>query len=227
MALFLLPALLLAGDGVVLGKSLLEKVAHEVLKESPEGRKILKEFDRYKRLAHIFKKYHDKGHLDDAGVLEIVRGAPGQKPSGKSAPVPAAPKPFSVQAYSGGYRWPLASGIVSSEFGHRWGKEHQGLDIAADMRVPVYAVAPGEVLYAGSQISGYGNVVILRHDQKTTSLYGHNIVLKVKTGDKVAADQVIALLGSTGHSTGPHVHFELRDSNRPISPRERLPKSRF
>jgi murein DD-endopeptidase MepM/ murein hydrolase activator NlpD len=101
------------------------------------------------------------------------------------------------------------------------------MDIAADMRVPIYAAAPGEVVYAGNQVSGYGNLVVLRHDASMTTFYGHNDSLKVKTGDKVSANQVIALLGSTGRSTGPHVHFELREKDKPLNPRERLPKSEF
>ncbi|MBI4346902.1 MAG: M23 family metallopeptidase [Elusimicrobia bacterium] len=127
----------------------------------------------------------------------------------------------------GSWRWPLEAGVVSSEFGKRWGKNHNGLDIAADLRVPVYAVAPGEVIYAGNQVSGYGNLLVLRHDEKTTTFYGHNDSLNVKTGDKIAADQVIARLGSTGRSTGPHVHFELRERDKPLDPRARLPKSGF
>jgi murein DD-endopeptidase MepM/ murein hydrolase activator NlpD len=69
--------------------------------------------------------------------------------------------------------------------------------------------------------------VILRHDERTTTLYAHNSEFNVKTGQKVRADQVVALLGSTGRSTGPHVHFEIRDTERPINPRTYLPKTRF
>jgi lysostaphin len=101
------------------------------------------------------------------------------------------------------------------------------MDIAAELRVPVYAAAEGEVIYADNRLGGYGNAVILRHDQRTTTLYGHNSALKVTAGQKVRADQVVALLGSTGRSTGPHLHFEIRENERPVNPRPYLPESRF
>jgi murein DD-endopeptidase MepM/ murein hydrolase activator NlpD len=116
---------------------------------------------------------------------------------------------------------------VSSEYGERWGKIHKGMDMAADEGEPVYAIAAGEVIYAGDGLRGYGNVVILRHDRKTSSLYAHNSELKVKQGDQVAQGTLIALLGSTGHSTGPHVHFEIRDGDTAVNPRTVLPKSKL
>lgn len=210
-----------------------EKLAQQALRATPQGRKLLPHFDRYRKVAHILRKYHDSGILDENAALDILRNAgiiPGRRPpkgTKTGGPPPAGPKPFPVPSYKGSWRWPLEAGVVSSEFGKRWGKNHNGMDIAADMRVPVYAAAPGEVVYAGSQVSGYGNLVVVRHDSAMTTFYGHNDSLKVRTGDKVAADQVIALLGSTGRSTGPHVHFELRDKDRPLNPRERLPKSGF
>jgi murein DD-endopeptidase MepM/ murein hydrolase activator NlpD len=154
--------------------------------------------------------------------------APGTSaPSAGSKTAPAAPAatPALPTKYAGNYRWPLDAGIVSSEYGARWGKMHKGLDIAADSGEPVYAVAGGEVIYAGSGLSGYGNVVILRHDQQMSSLYAHNSALKVKQGEQVKQGQLIALLGSTGHSTGPHVHFEIRDGDNTVNPRSMLPKS--
>lgn len=210
-----------------------ERITRDVIRVTPQGRKLLPQFDRYRKIAHVLKGYHDSGALDQNGVLDILRDAgviPGRTPrigkTGGPARMPS-PRPFPVPEYKGSWRWPLEAGVVSSEFGKRWGKNHNGLDIAADMKVPVYAAAPGEVLYAGDQVSGYGNLIVLRHDNATTTFYGHNYALKVKTGDKIAADQVIALLGSTGRSTGPHVHFELREKDRPIAPRTRLPKSGF
>lgn len=184
----------------------------------------------------VLEKFHDAGvHSEDA-VLDVLHkagvggngsknavvagGAPAKpaKP-GKNAP-PALPAP---EHYDGQFRWPLDAGIVSSEFGGRWGKMHKGIDIAADVGESVHAAAPGEVIYAGNGLTGYGNVVILRHGQMTT-LYAHNSALKVRQGDKVQQGQEIALLGNTGHSTGPHVHFEIREGDSPINPRSLLPK---
>ncbi len=205
-----------------------ERLTRQTLRVVPGGRNILPEFDRYARMAHVLRRYHDSGVLDERAVLDVLRdagvfGRPKKSPPGTA---PSA-KPFPVPSYPGAYRWPLRAGVVSSEFGGRWGKQHRGMDIAADRRSPVYAAAPGKVLYAGDQLSGYGNVVILRHDSKSTTLYAHNDALRVRTEDWVAADQVIALLGSTGRSTGPHVHFEFREADRPVNPRKKLPKSGF
>jgi len=208
---------------------ILQKGAKELLKQTPNGRKLVASFERYKKLAHIFKKYHDSKTLDDSDLLAVLKEAgvvKGAKPA-KNPKAAKGPKLFPVPKYAGKYRWPMDAGLVSSEFGPRWGKQHQGLDIAADMGVPVHASAAGEVIYSGSNITGYGNVVILRHDQDTTTTYAHNKALKVKLGEKVAAGQLIALLGSTGHSTGPHLHFEFRAGNVPVNPRTKLPKSSF
>jgi murein DD-endopeptidase MepM/ murein hydrolase activator NlpD len=131
------------------------------------------------------------------------------------------------QKYAGNLRWPVDAGIVSSEFGARWGKQHKGIDIAADAGEPVYAIADADVIYAGDGLRGYGNVVILRHDSKMTSLYAHNSELKVHQGDHVTQGTLISLLGNTGHSTGPHVHFEIRDGDTAVNPRTLLPQSKL
>jgi murein DD-endopeptidase MepM/ murein hydrolase activator NlpD len=83
------------------------------------------------------------------------------------------------------------------------------------------------VIYAGNGMRGYGNVVVIRHDRMRTSLYAHNSELKVKQGDQVTQGSLVALLGSTGHSTGPHVHFEIRDGDTPLNPRSVLPASKL
>jgi len=208
-----------------------EAVGRELARATPGGRKYLKEWDRYSKLAKIFKTYHDKGNLDEREVVGVLYdfGLIKTRP----AHLPASQKPkrsaktFPVPVYKGDWMWPLKAGVVSSEFGPRWGKNHHGLDLAAEMGSPGYASADGEVVYAGDQLTGYGNVVILQHDQKTTTLYAHNKKLKTKVGQKVTRGTVIALLGSTGRSTGPHVHYEIRGSKGPVDPRKVLPKSRF
>jgi murein DD-endopeptidase MepM/ murein hydrolase activator NlpD len=121
--------------------------------------------------------------------------------------------------------WPVEAGVVSSEYGPRWGKIHKGMDIAADVGEPVYAIAAGEVIYAGDGLRGYGNVVIVRHDRQMSSIYAHNSELKVHQGEQVTQGTLLALLGNTGHSTGPHVHFEIREGDTAIDPRSVLPKS--
>ena len=131
--------------------------------------------------------------------------------------------PYSgAPAGSGGMIWPL-SGPVTSEFGWRThpifgtARFHSGLDIGGDYGLPIYAAASGTVIHAG-WISGYGNTVIIDHGGGVTTLYGHNDSLNVGVGQTVSQGQVIAMCGSTGNSTGPHCHFEVRENGEPVSP---------
>ena len=171
---------------------------------------LIKDFAYYAARKAFYEKNHDSGHLSG----REVRGVLGRK-------YPKLPD------YKGEWKWPLSAGIVSSEFGNRWHKFHEGLDIAADEGEPLFASAAGRVIYSDNKMAGYGNVVIIRHDSKTTTLYAHNKKNKVKFGDQVEQGQEIALLGSTGRSTGPHVHFEMRRANAALNPRKLLPKSGF
>lgn len=118
--------------------------------------------------------------------------------------------------------WPV-SGRVTSKFGDRqdpllYGTAfHAGYDIAAQYYEPVKASGTGEVTFA--QYSGnYGNCVIIDHGYGIASVYGHNSSILVKVGQKVNKGDIIALAGSTGRSTGPHVHFEVRVDDKPVDP---------
>lgn len=125
-------------------------------------------------------------------------------------------------AGNGSMIWPI-SGPITSEFGWRIhpitgdSRFHSGLDIGGDYGMDVHAAASGTVTYAG-WISGYGNAVIIDHGGGITTLYGHNQSLNVSEGQSVAQGQVIAACGSTGNSTGPHCHFEVRQNGEPVSP---------
>ena len=112
--------------------------------------------------------------------------------------------------------WPVPGySRVSSPFGYRIHpilgirKLHTGIDIPAPTGTPTVAVASGTVIYSGVQGS-YGNTVMIQHDNGLVSLYAHNSSLVVNVGDKVKKGQVVAKIGSTGRSTGPHLHFEIR-----------------
>lgn len=117
---------------------------------------------------------------------------------------------------SGAMRWPV-SGPVTSGFGRRWGRMHEGIDIAVPSGTPVAAAAPGRVIYAG-WMEGYGNIVVIDHGGGVSTAYAHNSALAVVVGQTVATGTVIASSGSTGHSTGPHVHFEVRVGGSPVDP---------
>jgi murein DD-endopeptidase MepM/ murein hydrolase activator NlpD len=119
--------------------------------------------------------------------------------------------------------WPVRSGYISSTFGfrkdpfHGRGAFHKGVDFAGKRGAPVIAVADGVVTFSGTQ-SGYGNLVEIRHKDGLVTRYGHCQKRLVKEGDLIAQGQTIATIGSTGRSTGPHVHFEVLVSGRQVDP---------
>lgn len=120
--------------------------------------------------------------------------------------------------------WPVPGyNRISSHFGYRihpvlgTKKLHTGTDIPAPTGTPAVAVASGTVIYSGVQGS-YGNTVMIRHDNGLVSLYAHNSSLVVKVGDKVKKGQVVTKIGTTGRSTGPHLHFEIRVNGTPQNP---------
>ncbi|MCF6460285.1 M23 family metallopeptidase [Clostridium sp. Cult3] len=118
--------------------------------------------------------------------------------------------------------WP-AAGRLTSGFGNRrnpFGRGirfHQGIDIANSSGTNIKAAAKGIVTFAGNK-AGYGKVIIIDHGNEYNSLYGHNRKLLVDVGDEVEKGQVIAKMGSTGRSTGPHLHFEVHKNGNPINP---------
>jgi murein DD-endopeptidase MepM/ murein hydrolase activator NlpD len=111
---------------------------------------------------------------------------------------------------------------VTSEFGRRWGRLHAGIDIANSIGTPIYAAKSGTVIFAGQQ-SGYGNVVIMDHGGGFSTLYGHQSRIATHDGAHLDQGQLLGYMGSTGHSTGPHVHFETRYGGTPRNPRGCLP----
>jgi murein DD-endopeptidase MepM/ murein hydrolase activator NlpD len=115
-----------------------------------------------------------------------------------------------------GFVWPVL-GPVTSPFGWRWGRMHEGIDIAAAAGTPIRAAAAGTVIYAG-WLGGYGNLVVIDHGGGVATAYGHQSGIAVGTGAPVAQGQVIGYVGSTGHSTGPHLHFEVRVNGVPQDP---------
>jgi murein DD-endopeptidase MepM/ murein hydrolase activator NlpD len=155
----------------------------------------------------------DQGRSFDAGREAIAR--PGDRSS--TGVVPEIPT-LTAAAYlpdvndyglSTGYIWP-ADGMMTSGFGWRWGRVHQGIDIAAPTGTPILAAASGVVDFAGWNDGGYGNMIDIRHPDGTITRYGHLNAIYVTEGQSVSQTQVIAAMGSTGFSTGPHLHFEIR-----------------
>ena len=127
-------------------------------------------------------------------------------------------KPFPSGVAMGSFSNPT-EGYISSGFGPRWGRYHSGLDIAASFDTPIYASDGGKVIYSGA-MGGYGNLVQIDHKNGYITYYGHCSKLHVKTGDEVKKGEHIADVGSTGNSTGPHLHFEIRLDNVCRNPQE-------
>lgn len=116
----------------------------------------------------------------------------------------------------GEFTWPVLAPI-SSPYGPRWGRLHKGIDLAANHGDSIRASRGGTVVFAG-ELPGYGQTIILEHPDGTRTLYAHCSRLLVREGERVVQGQDIALVGSTGQSTGPHLHFEIIVDGEPVDP---------
>lgn len=125
---------------------------------------------------------------------------------------------------SGKYIWPMESQYytITSEFGARWGRNHNGIDMGCPQGSPVLAADGGTVTRAGYNGS-FGYLVVIDHQNGMETYYAHNSELLVSVGDKVFQGQQISRSGNTGRSTGPHLHFEIRVNGSPTNPRNYLP----
>ena len=121
------------------------------------------------------------------------------------------------------YLWPVEGGVLTSRFGMRHKRKHDGVDIGAPIGRRIYAVDNGEVLFSGVGPTGYGKIVIIRHSKRVVSVYAHCSKLIARKGEKVRKGAVIAKVGSTGRSTGPHLHFEFRVDKKAINPLKYIP----
>ncbi len=119
-----------------------------------------------------------------------------------------------------GFRWPVR-GRMSSGFGRRGGRPHEGIDIAARKGTPIVASDAGRVIHSG-WMRGYGKVVIIKHAGAYRTVYAHASRLHVRKGEFVERGQKIAEVGSTGRSSGPHLHFEIRRGQTPQNPMRHL-----
>lgn len=105
----------------------------------------------------------------------------------------------------------------TSPFGRRWGRAHEGIDMAAPVGTPIYATADGTVTWAGWQ-SGYGNLIKIQHELGTETRFGHLSKIKVKVGQKISRGTLIGAMGNTGRSTGSHLHYEVRVNGTAVNP---------
>jgi len=115
-----------------------------------------------------------------------------------------------------GLIWPV-SGPITSPFGWRWGRMHEGVDIGASTGTPIHAAAAGTVVYSG-WMDGYGNLVVIDHGNGLATAYGHQSAIAAGMGAIVSQGETIGYVGCTGHCTGPHLHFEVRINGTPVDP---------
>ncbi len=128
--------------------------------------------------------------------------------------------PTSDPSVRGELQWPLR-GVLYSRFGRKGREVHDGIDLAAPLGTPIKAASAGTVLYAGEQ-KGYGLIAIIEHANGLSTLYAHNRDVRVRTGQQVREGQVIATVGESGRTTGPHLHFEVRRDGLPVDPLDHL-----
>ena len=137
------------------------------------------------------------------------------------APVPEiiakGTKPVLPGVGSGTFSFPLHAISVSSAFGTRWQRQHAGIDLAAESGTPILAADTGTVTFNG-ECTGYGNLIILDHKNGFSSYYAHCSVLYAAEGATPEKGEMIAEVGSTGNSTGPHLHFELQQNGKYFNP---------
>ena len=119
--------------------------------------------------------------------------------------------------------WP-SKGVLTSKFGKRWGRMHEGIDIGCPEGTPIFAANNGKVIFSG-QKGGYGKVIIIQHSGNWFTVYAHASKNLVGEGQTVKKGQKISLSGNTGRSTGPHLHFEIRKGAKPVDPLKYLPKT--
>lgn len=129
-----------------------------------------------------------------------------------------------IETFRGDFVWPLR-GKVSSHFGARGKNYHDGIDISAAQGTLIRAAAAGKVIYADRRISGYGNMVIVKHKGVFSTVYAHNQINYVKKNDFVERGEVLGRVGQTGRASGPHLHFEVRKGRKAVNPLFYLPKT--
>lgn len=144
--------------------------------------------------------------------IEATLAAAAQSAGAGGGGVPAGP----IKRGSGSLIFPV-SGSISSPFGFRWGRLHAGIDIPAPIGTPIRAADSGKVVLM-APTGGYGNYTCIQHNASLSTCYGHQSRFGTSVGASVTKGQVFGFVGNTGHSTGPHLHFETRVGGRPVDP---------
>lgn len=198
---------------------------------SPAGSGVYHVVERHQTLFRICKTYGVDIH-DVAGINRITDH--GRIQAGQKIFIPGAQRVLNVDVYIDDvvsepaekektvsckldFIWPV-EGKLNHGFDETESRRHMGIDISAPVGTPFKASHAGKVIYSGDTVRGYGNLIILRHSEEFVTIYAHNQVNLVEEGVWVEKGQVIGKVGQTGRTSGPHLHFEIREKNRAVDP---------
>lgn len=148
----------------------------------------------------------------------VADAAPGTDEVASEAPAKAAP----ILSAAGEFEWPVEGKIIVAFGKSGDGERNDGINIAADLGTPIHAAAAGTVTYAGNELKGYGNLILIKHDDGYVTAYAHAERITVARGDQVDRGDVIGFAGATGDVSSPQLHFEIRQGVKPVDPRPLL-----
>ena len=209
---------------------MVEMMVKEMRRSVPEGIFTSGAMDMFSGLfdQEISQRIAESGGLGFEKMMGDAMGVQaGPKPDPSFLKISEYRRPSVASPSASSAEMPVDGGVVTSKFGarrdpfHGRKRAHKGLDIAAPQGTPIQPIRPGTVVSAGNR-GGFGNVVVLDHGDGTTSLYAHCHELKVQKGDTVRRGDVIATVGSTGRSTGPHLHLEVHQDGTAVDPMTEL-----
>jgi murein DD-endopeptidase MepM/ murein hydrolase activator NlpD len=166
------------------------------------------------RLDELSKE--ERAHAEEIDALLQSSAELGAKIRALQQPSSSTPPVVRSASSASGFIWPV-NAPVTSPFGWRWGRMHEGIDLGAAYGTPILAAASGTVIYAG-WLGGYGNLVVIDHGGGLSTAYGHQSSIAAGVGQAVSQGEVIGYVGNTGHSFGPHLHFEVRVNGSPVDP---------
>lgn len=177
--------------------------------------------DEQAEIEQLIRDEQERARQEAAAAERAAREAAAAQRSAPAAPSSGGGGSTTTSApSSSGFAWPLCA-PVTSEYGPRWGRMHQGIDQGASTGTPIGASKAGTVIFAGWQ-GGYGNLVLVDHHDGVVTAYAHMSSMSVSSGTSVSQGQRLGAVGSTGNSTGPHLHFETRVNGNAVNPRQYL-----
>ena len=162
------------------------------------------------------RKMREKTKVASAAPVQSVQVAKEEPRATETAVKPAEPSGAMPS-----FRWPVRGRVIAG-FGSKNGTQNDGINLAVPEGTPIKAADDGVVAYAGNELKGYGNLVLIRHSSGYVSAYAHASELMVKRGDTIKRGQVIAHAGQTGNVTSPQLHFEIRKGSTPVDPSQYL-----